>query len=326
MVDFDVVTFGETMLRLSPPDHQQIEQASQFSFFSGGTESNVAVGLARLVARVAWFSRLPDNPLGHVVINSIRQHRVDTSYSILADDGRMGLYFAEEHLPPRSINVIYDRADSSMSRMQPDEIPESLFTERRTRWLHMTGITLALSESARAAAGRALELAVTTGTSISFDVNYRSKLWDPQTARDAMLPFLEVAQIIFIPQRDAQVLFDLPEDQQAQDVLHWLHERYPSAVIAMTRGADGSSACDVTGQIMYQPAFNTTPVSRIGTGDAFDAGFLYAHLMEWDVSQSLAWGNAAAALKYSIAGDMPVINRHDIEQILGSTHGYNIQR
>ena len=129
MTSYDVVTFGETMLRLTPPHEQRIEQTKQFNIEVGGSESNTAVGLARLGLNVAWFSRLPNTPLGQMVAQQIRRYGVDTSHVVWADEDRLGLYFWEDAQPPRANQVIYDRQHSAVSRMESTELPDSLFAK-----------------------------------------------------------------------------------------------------------------------------------------------------------------------------------------------------
>src|SRR5690349_11697201 len=156
---YDVVTLGETMLRLTPPGMRRIEQAISLDIEIGGSESNTAVGLARLGLRVAWLSRLTDNPLGRLLAQTLAGHGVDTGWISWTDQDRIGLYFLEEGKAPRGSNVTYDRANSAMSRMQPADLPTDLFKSGQSKLLHLTGITPALGSQATATARQALELA-----------------------------------------------------------------------------------------------------------------------------------------------------------------------
>src|SRR3989440_11829914 len=166
----DVFTLGETMLRFTPKGYTRLEEASELEVRIGGTESNVAIALARLGLRAAWASRLPRNPLGELTARRILSFGVDVSHVRWVDGARMGLYFIEPGAPPRSSLVLYDRARSAASEMEPEDFDWGLLDH--TRHLHLTGITPALSESAAATAARAIREARARGRSISFDVNY----------------------------------------------------------------------------------------------------------------------------------------------------------
>ena len=143
---YDVVTIGETMLRLTPDSHLRLEQAESLQVHVGGSESNTAVGLARLGKRVAWISRLTDNHLGRRIERAIAAHGVDTKNVIWTADDRVGLYFLEAGSPPRNSHVIYDRANSAYSRLEPKDLPNGLFVPGKSKWLHVTGISLWLGK------------------------------------------------------------------------------------------------------------------------------------------------------------------------------------
>lgn len=171
----DVVTFGEAMVRLSPPHFKRLEQATSFEVNVGGGELNVAVGVARLGLKSGWVSRLPQNPLGFLVRNKAREMGVDTSRIVWTDTGRVGLYFLELGASPRASKVVYDRADSAVSLIKPGEVN---WTEifRQAKHFHVSGITPALSKSAAEVTMEALQSARAAGVSVSYDLNYRTKL------------------------------------------------------------------------------------------------------------------------------------------------------
>ncbi len=321
---YDVVTLGETMARLTPPGTLRLEQAQALEVHVGGSESNTAVGLARLGLRVCWLSRMTDNPVGHVIANAIRAQGVDTSQVVWTEADRVGLYFLEEAAAPRDSRVIYDRRDSAISRMQPEQLPADVFKRGEGRLLHLTGITLALSPTAYETAQRALELARTAGWQISFDVNYRGKLWTPDTARAGCEPFMQAADIIFLPLRDAKLLYKLDDSLTADAAMAELRRRYPQAAIIMTLGADGAVASGTDGVVVRQPAFPAAAVCRLGRGDAFTAGFLYRWLADVsDLPMALRYGAAMAALKFGITGDMPLVEPGEVQALVarGGTAG-----
>ncbi|MBX3050126.1 MAG: sugar kinase [Caldilineaceae bacterium] len=320
MAGYDVITLGETMLRFTPPGVQRIEQAPYFELEVGGTESNTSVGLARLGLNVAWLSRLPANPLGRHIARTLAGQGVDTSHIVWSATDRLGLYFIEFGDGPRPTQVTYDRADSAMSRMQPDELPAELFESGRARHLHLTGITVAISESAAATARRAVKLTKAAGMTFSFDVNYRAKLWSPEEARAGCHEFAAAADIFFTPIRDAESIYGVPGDPES--ALAQLQADYPQATIVLTLGAEGAIGARPGHAAISQSVFPAGTVGRIGGGDAFTAGVLYGYLSDTDAESRLAtalrWGAAAAAFKYTIPGDMPLFEKEEVEALLHS--------
>jgi 2-dehydro-3-deoxygluconokinase len=331
---YDVVTFGETMLRLSPPGYQKLEQAQSVELHIGGSESNVAVGLARLGLQTAWFSALTDNGLGRYIESGIAAQGVDTSHVLWMPTGRVGTYWIEQSVPPRSSRVIYDRSYTAISQMQPEHLPDDLFKPGRARLLHVSGITPALSPNAAETTLEAVERAKQVGWKVSFDINYRAKLWDTESAREWCIRFMERADIIFSPFRDVQVIFtdDVSSTDSVQTALHHFHECYPSAMIIFTTGASGAVACDANGVIVSAAGREATPLDRIGAGDAFIAAVLSQIVKSWqaeqtvDLERALRWGNAAAALKYTIPGDFPLISVEDVEALVEESAKRQIDR
>jgi 2-dehydro-3-deoxygluconokinase len=322
---YDVVTLGETMLRFTPPALRRLEQTLEFELHVGGSESNTSVGLARLGMKVAWLSRLTDNALGHIIARTIASHGVDTSHLVWTPEDRVGLYFLEEGKAPRGSQVIYDRKDSAIAKMQPHELPVDVFQKNNAKLFHTSGITLAISQNANATATKAVELAKQAGWLVSFDVNYRRKLWTPEAAREGCEGVAQQADILFIPLRDAKAIYGMAEDVEAEQVMAFLAKRFPKAVTVMTMSAKGAFAF-VNGNVYQQDAFRADEVGRLGGGDSFSAGFLYGYLMSKDVATSLRWGAAVAALKYSIPGDIPLIQKHEVEALLSQNISAGIAR
>lgn len=306
----DVFTLGESMLRFSPPDHQRIESAAQFDVFVGGAESNVAVALARLGKQVAWFSRLPHNPLGHQLANTLRLHGVHIDHVVWAQGERLGLYFVEQGSPPRSTRVWYDRANSAASRMTPNDLPVEPI--KAARWLHLTGITPALSPSCRETAAAALELGRSAGLTISFDVNYRSLLWTPHEAAAALEPFCKAADVVFVAERDAQNLF-------GTDDVRALQQRWGGKIIC-SQGDAGVIGDDGQDQVNCL-AFQVEVVDRVGAGDALAAGVICGLLEGASMAEALRFGAAAAALKLTIPGDLALVSREEVEALLRDQSG-----
>lgn len=320
MNPYDVVTLGETMLRLTPPDFKRLEQTTSFNAEVGGSESNLAIGLARLGLKVAWLSRLTDNPLGRLIEGTIARQGVDTSRVIWTGADRVGLYFLEEGRAPRQSKVIYDRKGSAMSQLRASELPVDLFVPGRARLLHLTGITPALGPTVAVAVQRALNLAKEAGWQVSFDLNYRRLLWSPVEALAGCAPFIEAADLLLAPLNDVRLLFNFDAGVTPEQILALLRERYPQATIVVTVGKEGAIGSEPGGPPVRQAAVPTEVVDPLGGGDAFAAGFLYQYLTEEAsnerLAQALLWGVAAAAIKYTIPGDIPWFSRAEVESLV----------
>ncbi len=314
MQQLEVLAFGETMVRITPPGFDRLEQSSSAELHVGGSESNTLVGLARLGHRVGWFSSLTENPLGRLIRNTLRAHGVDTSHVHWTDDHRVGTYYMERGKPPRSSEVFYDRAASAVAQMKPAELPSTLVENYQPKWFHTSGITLGISEAGLETTfelGRRCQLA---GAKLSFDVNYRARLWNAQTAAEHCNRYASMADLVFLPRRDLSlfgVAFDQANAGNGETPQHMksLRALWPKAVIVLTMGADGAQAYDLDGNCFQQPALPTIEVERLGSGDAFSAGFLSALLSGKAIPRALEIGNVAAAIKYTIPGDLPVWDR-----------------
>lgn len=318
---YDVVTLGETMIRWTPSHCQRIEQVHSMELHVGGAESNTAVGLARLGNRTAWISRLTSNPLGRVIEGTLCRYGVDTHHVVWTNEDRVGLYFLEEGKEPRGSQVFYDRKGSAISKMQPSELPASLFQPGRSKCFHTTGITAAIGSAACATAREAFRLARQAGWKLSFDTNYRAKLWSPNEASMGCVPFMEQTDVLFIPERDARTLFPEVASLERSALVLWLSKRFPNAIIAFTAGKEGSWGAKGD-QMVNHGIFPADTIGRLGGGDAFAAGFLHAYLQDLSLNDCLRWGSATASMKYSIPGDLPLVDRSAVEALVLS-HGSN---
>lgn len=306
----DLVTLGETMLRFTAADNQTLEQADYFRVDPGGAESNVAVALARLGFRTAWISRLPHNPLGRRIVGRISAHGVDVSRVIWTPQGRVGLWYFEKPAPPRSGQAYYDRADSAFSQIDASEVDWDFV--RAARWLHLTGITPALSANCRALVQRALDETHNTALAVSLDVNYRARLWSPQDARRVLEPLLHRVAVIFCPLRDAQLVFG--ETGDAAFIAQAWHARFGARLVVITAGDAGAVAFDGAEHRLTK-FYPVNVVDPLGTGDAFVAGFIGGY-WEGGVETGLEWGAASAALKQSYLGDLVWYTRDDVLRLI----------
>ncbi len=305
------------MLRLSAPGFGRLEEAVSLDVRIGGSESNTAVALARLGLKVGWWSKLPANPMGRRIENEIRRWGVDTS-GMLWDEtpgARAGLYFLDFGVAPRGIDVYYDRAESSASRLTAQEIDADRIANARL--LHLSGITPALSPYAAKAIVRALDIAKEAGTHVSFDVNYRAKLWSPEEARRTLEPLLPRIDVLLCPLSDAADLFGITGS--GPDVARTFRENYGVHSAVITCGGDGAVACDDDGDWAATPFALGQIIDRVGAGDAFNAGVLMGYL-QGDLKLGLEYGTAMAALKHTMPGDLLLSTRAEIEAAHSRSH------
>ena len=305
-----VVCLGETMLMFAPSDRELIEHSAQFTAYLGGSEANVAIGLERLGVHAGWIGKLPRNALAHKIVNGIRAHGVDTSACIWTDEGRVGIFFVEWGAHPRPLRTIYDRAGSAASTLTADDLDWDYIG--RAAWLHLTGITPALSETCRNSTPHIVARARERGCKVSFDFNYRSLLWSVDAARAACQEILPHVNLLIATEADARLLLGV---QVARDAMpQSLFDTYGPEAVVITCGGDGSLAYD--GRRVYRtPAHKVQAVNRLGAGDAFAAGLLYGTLAS-DLQTGLDCGGAMAALKMTIGQNMPLINPEDVKSLL----------
>ncbi|WP_281195211.1 bifunctional 2-dehydro-3-deoxygluconokinase/2-dehydro-3-deoxygalactonokinase [Halorubrum sp. F4] len=313
----DLVTFGETMLRLSPPRGERLERTRELDVQAGGAESNVAVGAARLGADAVWFSKLPESPLSRRIVSELRSHGVRTGVAwAAADASRVGTYYLEHGGEPRGTDVIYDRADAAITTVEPAELPTAALES--ADYFHTTGITPALSETARETTRSLLRTAGEAGVTRTFDLNYRSKLWDPKTARKAYEALFTDVDVLFVPQRDAHEVLEREGD--AVEIAHGLASEHDLECVVVTRGTGGALALR-DGSVHEQGVFEAETFDAIGTGDAFVAGFLAERIDGGDVPAALERAAATAALKRTVGGDIAVVTPEEVDRVIEGDAG-----
>lgn len=335
---YDVVTFGEAMIRLRPDSGLRLEQAHHLELTVGGGELNVAVGCARLGLWSAWASRVPDSPLGRIVVGKAREQGVCTAGVVHAKDGRQGLYFVEEGANPRAQAVVYDRADSSISRVKPGEIPWGKLFEGAKRF-HVSGITPALSASAAQATLEALKAAKAAGCQVSYDLNYRSKLWTPEQARACQEPLMEFVDLLITTEEDTKVVFGITAKgagddehfkevkfESYRDVARQCADKFGFSGVAITLRENRSVWFNSWSGLYYDvkaKAFHEAPryeleiVDRVGAGDSFAAGLLGALVIKHgDYAHAIRFATAMSALKHTIPGDFCVVTRSEVEKLM----------
>lgn len=312
---YDLIGLGEVMLRLAARPPGRLEQATELDVQIGGTEANVMAACARLGLRTAFISALPaEHAWGDRTVRELAGHGVDCRGVLRRPGQRMGLYFLEYGMAPRPVRVLYDRRDSAFSRLRPDEVDWTLV--RGARIAHLTGVTAALGGNVRDVVRRAIDEADAAGVPVSFDVNYRSRLWSPKEARDFLLEVMPRLCYLFIGEDDAATVFDLAGDPER--VLEALRRLAPSATIALTLGEAGSAVLTAHGMSRPSRRFAVTVVDRVGAGDAYAAGYLWATLIGRSPQQAVDAATALAALKCTIWGDVPIVTRGELDEILAT--------
>jgi 2-dehydro-3-deoxygluconokinase len=327
---YDVVTFGEAMVRLSPPHFQRLEQTRSLDVNVGGAELNVAVGVTRFGMKSAWVSKLPKNGLGYMIRDRAQEFGVDCSHIVWSDKGRAGIYFVEFGASPRASSVLYDRSHSAISMIQPGEVDwPKIFTG--SKHFHMSGITPALSASASEATTEALKAAKKAGCTVSYDLNYRKKLWTPAEAKIIQEPLMAEVDILITTEEDTNVVFGIKE-KDYEAVAERLAQTFKFKIVAITLREDLSVLRNTWTAIAYQDGkifkdrkVEVEIVDRVGAGDSFTAGFLYGWIKEKDVQKGVQYGNAFAALKHTLPGDFNWSTMEEVEaQLKGA--GLRISR
>jgi len=341
-----VVTFGEIMLRLSPPGKKRFSQANQFDVIYGGGESNVAVSLANYGLPVDFITRLPQNDIGDCALMELRKRGVGVN-NIIRGGERMGIYFLETGAVARGSKVVYDRAYSSMSMIKAGMVDwEKVF--ENTSWFHWTGITPAISQGAADACLEAINCANKMGITVSTDLNYRKKLWKYGKSPEEVMPELVAGcDVILGNEEDAEKHFGIhPEgmdvtkgehmDAKAyESVCEQLMKRFPRCkkVIVTLRGSISASHNTWSGvlydgkKLLEAPTYEITHiVDRVGGGDSFMGGLIYGLLHYQEDQQALNFAVAASCLKHTIFGDANLATVEEVEKLMGGDASGRVSR
>ena len=345
-----VVTFGEIMLRLAPPGFLRFSQTTSFDVIYGGGESNVAVSLANYGIPVDFVTRLPNNDIGECALMEMRKRGVGTD-KIVRGGERLGIYFLETGAVSRGSKVVYDRAHSAMSTIEPGMVDWDAVFDGVT-WFHWTGITPAISQSSADTCLEAVKAASERGITISTDLNYRAKLWkhcDAQKREEIMIELTSYCDIVLGNEEDAEMHFGIkPEGISVQteghnvkaeaflSVCKQMIEKFPKAkkVITTLRGSISAShntwaGVLYDGNTMYEsPQYQITDiVDRVGGGDSFMGGLIYGLLNYPDDNQkALNYAVAASCLKHTIFGDANLVSIEEVEKLMGGDASGRVSR
>lgn len=319
---FDLLTFGEIMLRLSPPRHARIVDGDIFEKRAGGAELNVASGVALLGLRTGIISRLPQNELGTFIKNRIRFVGVSDDYLVYDDSpsARLGIYYYEMGAAPRKPTIVYDRYGASVCGIQLSDIPQEAYSA--ARMFHLSGISLALGT--RDVAIEVLKNFKAAGAQISFDVNYRANLWDETEARQVIGQILPMVDVLFVSEETSRRMFRKTGD--LEEIMKSYAQEYGVKIVATTQRTVISPRKHNFTSVLYSavqnqffteaPYENIDVIDRIGSGDAYVAGVLFGLLKYGDAHKAMQFGNATSSVKNTVPGDLPSSDFKEIARII----------
>lgn len=337
-----VITFGEVMLRLAPEGYYRFLQADSFGATFGGGEANVAVSLANYGADAAFVTKLPEHEIGQMAVNSLRKYGVDTS-KITRGGDRVGIYFLEKGASQRPSKVIYDRAHSAIAEAQPSDFNwEEIF--KGADWFHFTGITPALGDNVADICLEAVKSAKKQGVKISCDLNYRKKLWTREKAGEVMGRLMEYVDVCIANEEDAADVFGIKaantdvtkgkvDHEGYKDVAKQLKERFGFSHVAITlRGSISASDNDWAAMLYdgndyyFSRQYRIHIVDRVGGGDSFGGGLIYAMLSGFSAQQTIEFAVAASCLKHTVEGDYNLVGVNEVKNLAGGDGSGRVQR
>jgi 2-dehydro-3-deoxygluconokinase len=337
-----IVTFGEIMLRLSPPDHQRFIQNSRFDATFGGAEANTAVAFANYGLESVFVTALPEHEIGQSAINSLRRYGVDTKY-ITRQGNRTGIYYLEHGASQRPSKVIYDRAGSAISEIKPGAIDwENTFKDGS--WFHWSGITPALSDSAAAVTLEALKAAKKAKLTISVDLNYRKKLWSREKAQSVITPLMDYVDVMIGNEEDAFSFFGIKSGKTDiksakldkggyEKTTRKLADLFGLTKVAITLRESISASDNRWSACMYNGAdfiqsrdYSIHLIDRVGGGDSFSSGLIYSILSGKSDQEALEFGVAASCLKQTIPGDFNLVSVEEVQRLLAGDSSGRVLR
>ena len=337
-----VITFGEIMLRLAPEGYYRFFQNDRMQATFGGGEANVAVSLANYGVDTAFVTKLPEHAVGQAAVNSLRQYGVDTSMIVRGGE-RVGIYFLEKGASQRGSVCIYDRAHSAVQTAAPSDFDwKSIF--QGAKWFHFTGITPALGKNVTEICREACKEARAQGVKISCDLNYRGKLWSREEARTAMTELCQYVDVCISNEEDAKDVFGIEAEhtdiyggklnkEGYKSVAKQLADRFGFEKVAITlrtslsANDNGWAALLYDGQEYYfSKNYAMHIVDRVGGGDSFGAGLIYACLRGMEPEGLIEFAVAASCLKHSIEGDFNLVTVDEVLKLAGGDASGRVQR
>ena len=337
-----VVCFGEIMMRLNPEGYKRFVQASAFEASYAGGEANVAVSLANYGIPASYVTKVPAHEIGQCAVNELRRFGVDTE-SIVRGGPRLGIYFCEKGASQRGSKVVYDRAGSSIALAKREDFDWSKILEGAD-WFHFTGITPALGGELPEICLDALKMARARGIRVSCDLNYRKTLWSRERAGEVMAQLMPYVDVIIANEEDAADVFGIRAEgtdvnagvinrEGYISVARQLSERFGAKRVAITlRGSISASENDwagmlyENGQAYFSRQYRIHIVDRVGGGDSFGGGLIYASLKDLDPQASIEFAVAASCLKQSIELDFNHVSVEEVLALAGGNASGRVQR
>lgn len=337
-----VVTFGEIMLRLSTPGYNRFVQSQEFDVNYGGGEANVCVSLANYGLDARFVTKVPENEIGQSAVNAVRRFGVDARFIARGGD-RLGIYFLETGASQRASKVIYDRAHSAIAEANAEDFDWKEIFEGAD-WFHFTGITPALSEKAAKLTLEACKAAKEYGVTVSVDLNYRKKLWTPEEAGKAMTPIMEYVDVCIGNEEDAELVFGVSAENTDitkgeinhnayELVAKQLIERFNFKYVASTLRESYSASDNGWSALLYDgekshlsKKYDLRIVDRVGGGDSFASGLIYALVTGLQGQEAVEFAVAASALKHTIPGDFNLVAKDEVQNLLKGDGSGRVQR
>ena len=337
-----VVTFGEVMLRLAPEGYYRFLQADSFGATFGGGEANVAVSLANYGIDAAFVTKLPSHEIGQMAVNSLRKYGVDTSRIVRGGD-RVGIYYLEKGASQRPSKVIYDRAHSAVSEATAEDFNWDEIFEGAD-WFHFTGITPALGDNVAEICLEAVKSAKKHGLKVSCDLNYRKKLWTREKAGKVMAELMPYVDVCIANEEDAADVFGIKaantdvtkgevNHEGYKDVAKQLKERFGFEYVAITlRGSISANDNDWAAMLYdgenycFSKQYRVHIVDRVGGGDSFGGGLIYAMLNGYSSQETIEFAVAASCLKHSVEGDYNMMSVSEVKNLAGGDSSGRVQR
>ena len=339
-----IVGFGELMLRLSPPGFERLLQSPILQATFGGGEANVAVSLAHFGVDSHYVTRLPANALGDAALRVLRAEGVRVDH-IQRGGSRLGMYFAETGASQRPSTVLYDRAHSAISEIQPGSVRwDDVFAG--AAWFHWTGITPALGSNVAACVRESIDAARRAGAKVSVDLNYRRALWSEKQAQEVMRPLVTGADLIVANEEDLQTVLGVTvtgvdvrsgtlDPAPYRDAAECVARTFRVSRVAITL-RESLSASDnrwsgvlfdaASGQVSQSQRYSIRVVDRIGAGDSFAAGLIFGFVQGWEADASLRFAVAASALKHTVPGDFNRVSVREVQALADGDASGRVQR
>ena len=337
-----VVTFGELMLRLAPEGYLRFVQADSLQATFGGGEANVAVSLANYGLDARFVTNLPKHEIGQAAVNSLRKYGVDTSYITRTGD-RVGIYFLEKGASQRPSKVIYDRANSAIANAKPEDFDwDAIFDG--AEWFHFTGITPALGDNVAEICLIACKKAKELGITISCDLNFRKKLWTSEKAGQVMGELCKYIDVCIANEEDAEKVFGIHADDTDVtggklnhegyiQVAEKITERFGFKAVAITLRTSISANDNnwaamlyTEGKPYFSKSYNVHIVDRVGGGDSFGGGLIYACMNNYAPQETIEFAVAASCLKHAVEGDYNLVSVEEVAALAGGDGSGRVQR